>query len=442
MYRVAIVGRPNVGKSTLFNRLTRSRRAIVGNESGITRDRLIEIAEWDGREFEVIDTGGIVPNEKELIPEKILEQASLALEDASLIVLMVDARAGVTPLDEALNSIIRSTGKPYLLAANKVDLPQIEDQALQFHCLGVKRIIPVSAEHGRGVVELAEEIVRRVPESALEEQGEEIRVAIIGRPNVGKSSLLNRMVGKQRVIVTDIPGTTRDSIDTSLTVQGQRYRLIDTAGIRRKGKTGQMAEKLSVVMARKSIVRCDVALLVIDAVEGATKLDATIGGYAHDAGKSLLVVVNKWDLVEKDTHTAHKTEAEIRLKMRFLDYAPLIFVSALTGQRVVKILDPIQQAYQARFDRIPTAELNQFVERAISPRLEAAPGKKSPFLYATQAAVSPPTFVVFIRSARPLHFSVVRYLSNQLRQQYGFFATPIRVLQRMRKGKKGASRKK
>ncbi|MEE8584963.1 MAG: ribosome biogenesis GTPase Der, partial [Acidobacteriota bacterium] len=284
MYRVAIVGRPNVGKSTLFNRLTRSRRAIVGNEPGITRDRLIEVAEWDGQEFEVIDTGGIVPDKKDLIPKKILEQASLALEDASLIVLIVDARAGVTPLDEALNSMVRSTGKPYLLAANKVDLPQIEDQALQFHSLGVKRIIPLSAEHGRGVAELAEEIVLRAPESALEEQGEEIRVAIIGRPNVGKSSLLNRMVGKERVIVTDIPGTTRDSIDTSLTVQGQRYRLIDTAGIRRKGKTGQMAEKLSVVMARKSIVRCDVALLVIDALEGATNLDATIGGYAHDAG--------------------------------------------------------------------------------------------------------------------------------------------------------------
>ncbi len=434
MYRVAIVGRPNVGKSTLFNRLTRTRRSIVGNQPGITRDRVIEVAEWDDKQFELIDTGGIVPDEKSLIPEKILEQASLALEDSHLILLVVDARAGLTPLDQSLGALVRAAGKEFFVAANKVDTPALESHAMQFHALGVAKVFPIAAEHGRGIDELIEEILERAPESQEREPGQETRVAIIGRPNVGKSSLLNRFAGKQRVIVSEIPGTTRDAVDTRISLGGKNYRLVDTAGIRRKGRTEEMAEKLSVVMARKSIVRCDVALLVIDAVEGATKLDATIGGYAHEAGKSLVVVVNKWDLVERDTHTAHQKEKDFRDRMRYLDYAPMIFVSALSGQRVAKILERVDEAYAGRFTRVPTGELNQFLESKIRPHMLASGNaRRTPFLYATQAGVDPPTFVLFTRSSKPLHFSTIRFVANQLRQRYGFFATPIRVLQRLRR---------
>lgn len=435
MYRVAIVGRPNVGKSTLFNRLTRTRKAIVGDEPGITRDRLIEVAEWDDRQFEVIDTGGIIPDEKELIPEKILEQASIALEDSSLILLVVDARAGVTPLDQSLNSLIRSTGKDYLLVANKSETPRVRDEALQFHSLGVAEIMPVSAEHNLGIQEITDRIVHGIPdEMEPEEERPEIRVAIIGRPNVGKSSLLNRFVGKERVIVTEIAGTTRDSVDTAMEVGGQRFRIVDTAGIRRKSKTSHMAEKLSVVMARKSILRSDVVLLVVDPLEGPSHLDATIGSYAHQAGRSVVVVVNKWDLVDRDTYTTVKVEEDFRDKLRFLDHAPMIFVSALSGQRVVKILDRVKEAHQARYIRVPTAELNQFLARVVRPHLlSSRKNRRFPALYMTQVGVAPPTFVLFLRSSKKLPESTVRFFVNQLRKEYLFYASPIRILQRTRK---------
>ena len=288
MYRVAIVGRPNVGKSTLFNRLTRKRKAIVGDEPGITRDRLFEIAQWDDKHFEVIDTGGLIPDQKEIIPERILQQAEIAMEEADLILFVVDVRQGISPLDESLNALLRSRGKEFLLVVNKVDVPQIEPEVAQFYALGGETLYPVSAEHKLGVSLLVDEILQRIPESAELSREEEIRVAIIGRPNVGKSSLLNRFLGQERAIVTDLPGTTRDSVDSVLRFEDQTFRLIDTAGIRRKGKTELEAEKLCVVMARKSLERADVVLLVIDATEGATKLDATIGGYAHDAGRSII----------------------------------------------------------------------------------------------------------------------------------------------------------
>ena len=434
MYRVAIVGRPNVGKSTLFNRLTRTRKAIVGDEPGITRDRLSQVVLRDDKGFELIDTGGFIPEEKEAIPRKILEQAEVAMQEADLIVFVTDVRDGILPLDETLNALLRAHGKEYLLVVNKVDVPRLEEEALQFYALGVDCIYPVSSEHNLGVSTLVEAIIQRVSGTEMIPEGEEIRVAIIGRPNVGKSSILNRFLGQERAIVTDLPGTTRDAIDSQLQFEGQSYRLVDTAGIRRKGKTELRTEKLSVIMARKSLERADVVLLVIDTVEGATKLDATIGGYAHDAGKSIIVVANKWDRIARDTHTAALTEKEFRTHMRFLDYAPMIFVSAKTGQRVTNVLSLVKQAFEARQFRVSTAVLNSFLEKRALPSLAAAGSqRKFPVKYAAQVAVAPPTFVFFTRSPRKLHFSKQRFLINRLREEYGFYATPIRILQRKRR---------
>ncbi len=433
MFRVAIVGRPNVGKSTLFNKLTNTRKAIVGDEPGITRDRQFETAQWDDRVFEVIDTGGIIPEDKERIPEQIFRQAEIALQEADLILWVVDGRQGVTPIDQELNSLFRSSGKDFFLVVNKIDAASVEPQTLQFYSLGVEKLYAVSAEHSLGLDQLIDDIVERVPEGSAEVSQDEIRVAVIGRPNMGKSSLVNRLLGEERVIVTDIPGTTRDAIDSVLIHEGQKYRLVDTAGIRRKGKTELMADKLSVVMARKSIERADVVLLVIDAVEGATKADATVGGYAHDEGKSLIIVVNKWDLVERDSFTAIELEKDFRDKMRFLQYAPLVFVSALTGLRVFKLLELVKKAHAARQTRVPTAELNKFVETEVQPVVQSRQtSRKYPVMYAAQVGVSPPTFVFFTRTRGKLHFSTFRFLTNRLRERYGFYATPIRIIQRAR----------
>jgi len=431
MYRVAIVGRPNVGKSTLFNRLIRKRKAIVGDEPGITRDRLFETAHWDGRCFEVIDTGGLIPDDKEIIPAMILQQAEIAMEEADCILFVVDVRSGVHPWDESLNSLLRSQGKDYLLIVNKVDVPQVESEAAPFYAFGVDTVYPISAEHNLGISVLVEKILERVPESDEPGDQEEIRVTIVGRPNVGKSSLLNRFLGQERVIVTDLPGTTRDAVDSLLQLEGQSYRLIDTAGIRRKGKTKLFTEKMCVVMARKSLQRADVVLLIIDATEGVTNLDATIGGYAHEEGKSIIIVVNKWDLVARDTHTTVRLEKEYRLQMKFLGYAPMIFVSAKTGQRVTKILGLVQDAYQARLSRFPTAELNKFLDQEVKPALPSRGSEKGfPIKYMVQVKVAPPTFVCFTRTSRKLHFSTQRFLVNRLREKYGFFATPVRLVLR------------
>jgi GTP-binding protein len=431
MYRVAIVGRPNVGKSTLFNRLIRKRKAIVGDEPGITRDRLFETAHWDGRCFEVIDTGGLIPDDKEIIPEMILQQVEIAMEEADCILFVVDVRSGVHPWDESLNSLLRSQGKDYLLIANKVDVPQVESEAAPFYAFGVDTVYPISAEHNLGISVLVEKILERVPESDEPGDQEEIRVTILGRPNVGKSSLLNRFLGQERVIVTDLPGTTRDAVDSLLQLEGQSYRLIDTAGIRRKGKTKLFTEKMCVVMARKSLQRADVVLLIIDATEGVTNLDATIGGYAHEEGKSIIIVVNKWDLVARDTHTTVRLEKEYRLQMKFLGYAPMIFVSAKTGQRVTKILGLVQDAYQARLARLPTAELNKFLDQEVKPALPSRGSEKGfPIKYMVQVKVAPPTFVCFTRTSRKLHFSTQRFLVNRLREKYGFFASPVRLVLR------------
>src|SRR5687767_1018439 len=333
---VAIIGRPNVGKSTLFNRLTGSRKSIVGDEPGITRDRIYGNVEWKSKTFELVDTGGIVPDDEAIIPANIFKQASNAINEAQAIIWVVDARAGVTPLDEEISVFLRNIGKPVFIAANKAESRKVEEEAAEFYQFGFE-LMPISAEHGTSVGDLLEQVFAALnfEEEVEEEKSDEIKLAIIGRPNVGKSSLLNKILGEERVIVSPIAGTTRDAIDTHLTVDGQNFTLIDTAGIRRKGKTTEMAEKMSVIMARKSLERADVAILVIDAVEGVAALDANIAGYAVESGCSVIIAVNKWDaLEEKETNTIYRFEDDLRQKMKFLDWAPLVTISALTGQRV------------------------------------------------------------------------------------------------------------
>ena len=373
---VAIIGRPNVGKSTLFNRLTGSRKSIVGDEPGITRDRIYGDVEWKSKKFELVDTGGIVPDDEAIIPANIFKQASFAIDSAQAIVWVVDARAGVTPLDEEISMFLRNIGKPVFIAANKSESRKVEEEAAEFYKFGFG-LTPLSAEHGTSVGDLLDEVfsVLEFDEDAEEEEHEEIRLAIIGRPNVGKSSLLNKILGEERVIVSPIAGTTRDAIDTELTVDGQKFQIIDTAGIRRKGKTTEMAEKLSVVMAKKALERADVAILVIDAEEGVTALDANIGGYAVDSGCSVIIVVNKWDaLEEKETNTVYEFERDLRRQVKFLDWAPMVTISALSGQRVSKILPLVVQANDARNLRIPTSQLNKFFEESISqPKGGTAP---------------------------------------------------------------------
>jgi GTP-binding protein len=432
---VVILGRPNVGKSTLFNKLTGRRRSIVGDEPGITRDRIYGRVEWRAREFEVVDTGGIIPDDQEVIPSNILSQANAALKKASLILFVVDTRTGITPLDQELANLARTSGVPVFVAANKVDSARLEADSLEFERWGFDSVFPISAEHGTGVAEMLDEVIEHLAAPmAQQAAGEEIRIAIVGRPNVGKSSLINRLLGEERVIVSPIPGTTRDSIDTQLEYQDKRFRLIDTAGIRRKGKTELVAEKISVVMARRNLEEADVAILMIDAVEGPTANDATIGGYAHEAGASLIIAVNKWDAVEKDTYTAQRYEERIRDMMKFADYAPVVFVSAKSGLRVTKLLELAQQAQEARRRRVTTSELNRFFERNLEQPRATTPSKYPlRVLYITQAGTSPPTFVLFTSSSSPkakLHFSYERYLVNRLREEFDFFATPIRIKQR------------
>ena len=438
---VAIVGRPNVGKSTLFNRLIGQRRAIVGNEPGITRDRIYGEVEWAGAKFSLIDTGGIVPDDDAVIPANILKQAGRAIEESQLLIWVVDARRGITQLDEELASLLRGTGKPVLVAANKIDSSRLESESTEFYQFGFEEVYPVSAEQGIGVGELLDEVVKLLNVEATEEveAQHELRLAIVGRPNVGKSSLLNRLLGEDRVIVSPVAGTTRDAIDTLLESDGRRFRIIDTAGIRRKGKTDEMAEKLSVIMARKSLERADVAIVIVDAAEGVAALDANIAGYAVDAGCSIIIAVNKWDAVEdKETNTALEFERSLRDKMKFLDWAPVITISALTGQRVERILPLVARADEARNRRIPTSQLNDFFEKAIAqPRGGTAPSparggfSRLKVQYLTQVGIRPPTFVVFTSGGKAgLHFSYERYLLNRLREEFDFFATPLRIVEK------------
>ena len=473
---MVIVGRPNVGKSTLFNRLTGTRRSIVTNEPGITRDRIYGKAEWRGRTLEIVDTGGIIPDDKALIPQEILRQARVAFEKAAVLVMVVDNQTGVTPLDQELAQLLRGTGKPFVVAVNKVDAPGQESHAAEFHSLGAQ-IFPIAAEHGTGVDDLLDFALEKTaleftPDShetthAHEEQAAEpdvTEIAIIGRPNVGKSTLLNRMAGEERSIVSPIPGTTVDSVDTDVTRGAQHYRFVDTAGIRRKGKTNLVAEKLSVVMARRGLERCDVALLIVDGEMGVTQGDAQIASYAEESGRSVIVVVNKWDLavaaaqvaLNREGTTARgkarraadrKTATEnidkgklmveyeelIRKKLKFLSYAPIVFLSAKTGERAEKLFPLIDHVAAARKRKISTPELNRWLKSIDLQRGTLPKSRPIRIYYVTQAKTAPPTFLLFTNQKQPLHFAYERFLENQLRAKFDFAGTPVRWVQRLRK---------
>ena len=462
---LAIVGRPNVGKSTLFNRLVGSRRAIVGDEPGITRDRLYGTAEWRGRHLRVVDTGGIIPEEKELIPIEIFRQARVALEEAEAVIMVVDGRTELAAPDLELARLLIRSGKPVFLAVNKVDTDKQQGLAEEFYRLGVRKLFPVSAEHGRGVDDLLDAVLVALPPEpakAVEGAGEaeetiaepevaaETKVAIIGHPNVGKSTLLNRLAGTSRAIVSPMPGTTRDSVDEMVERDGWSFRFIDTAGIRRKGKTQLMAEKLSVVMARKHLEAADIALLVIDATEGVSALDATIAGYATESGRSVIIIVNKWDLVisgkkravsqtkatrmQESKRPADRAAYEQRLRysLKFLSYAPVLFVSAATGAGTDKIWPTLEEVATERRKRIGTGEMNRFLKQVDFERASVPARQQVRIYYMTQAAVSPPTFILFTDRAVKLHFSYQRFLENQIRRAFGFVGTPIWIKNRAR----------
>ena len=474
---LAIVGRPNVGKSTLFNRIVGSRRAIVGDEPGITRDRLYGDAEWRGRQIRIIDTGGIIPEDKDFIPSEIFRQARVAFDEAAAIVMVVDGRAELTGADLELVRLLRKTGRPLFLAVNKADSEKQASIVDEFHRLGIKQMFPISAEHGRGIDDLLDAVFEILPppadplntevtENTEEGQGEtgqaegdstaepepvyETKVAIIGHPNVGKSTLLNCLTASDRAIVSPIPGTTRDAVDEIIEHNGRRFRFIDTAGIRRKGKTHLMAEKLSVVMARKHLEGADIALLVIDSTEGVSQLDAAIAGYAHESGRSMIIVVNKWDLVTSGELKAGRPSKAMRMReskrpgdrdayeerlrwdLKFLSYAPIVFVSANTGKGTERIFPLLEQVATERRKRITTSAMNRFIETVDFERASVPMRSRVNILYMTQASVAPPTFVLFTNRAVKLHFSYQRFLENQIRKAFGFLGTPIWIKNRSR----------
>jgi GTP-binding protein len=452
---IAIVGRPNVGKSTLFNRLIGERRSIVGDEPGITRDRIYGEADWRTKRFAIVDTGGIVPDDDAVIPANILKQAGFAIDQAEVLIWVVDARKGITPLDQELARLLRSTGKRVLVAANKADAVRLESDAGEFHGFGFAEVFPISAEHGNGLGDLLDTLVEGFRSGSPTVRGgvradgtsalpaKELRLAIVGRPNVGKSSLLNRLLGEERAIVSPQAGTTRDTVDTLLETKDQSFRIIDTAGIRRKGKTQAMAEKLSVVMARKSLERADVAIVVLDAEQGIAALDAAIAGYAVEAGCSIILALNKWDTLEnKTTGSGSAFERKIRDQMKFLSWASVVTISALTGQRVPKLLPLAVSANAARNVRISTSRLNEFFEREITQKSGITPaktygGSRLHVQYITQIGIRPPTFVVFTSGGKAgLHFSFLRHLENRMREEFGFFATPIRIVERHKSKRK------
>jgi GTPase len=444
---LAIVGRPNVGKSSLFNRLVGEQRAIVQDQPGTTRDRLYGDADWNGVEFTVIDTGGLVldetlPGEIELSSEEIVrrtrEQAQAAIEEADVVLFMVDARSGMTGADEEIAEVLRKSAKPVIVAANKAESEERRLNAVEFYQLGLGDPMPISAHHAVNTGDLLDEIVAAFPPPGAEEEDENVtRIALVGRPNVGKSRLLNALLGQERVIVSDMPGTTRDAIDTELTYgEGEEARpitLIDTAGIRRRGHIESGVEKYSVIRTLRAITRADVVLLLIDATEGITAQDTHIAGYVLEQFKSMVLIVNKWDLVEKDSHTLAEFTAKLRQELNFIPYVPFLFISAKFGQRTTKVLPEALRVAAERTKRVPTAQLNKLMKEAtMAHPPPSKPGKWVKFLYATQAETSPPTFVFFVNDAEAVHFSYKRFLENQLREAFGFEGTPIHLIFRTR----------
>jgi GTP-binding protein len=426
---VAIVGRPNVGKSTLFNRLVRERRAIVEATPGVTRDRLYGHAEWAGKRFTVIDTGGWMPESDDLIARAVREQTALAIEEADAILFLVDAREGVTPVDQELAALLRATQKPVLLVANKCDLAQWDSTAAEFYSLGLGTPYPIAAESGRNLGDLLDALVAVLPDAAEQQPDPRLKLAIVGRPNVGKSSIVNALLGQERLIVTPIPGTTRDAVDTVVRYYGEEYLLIDTAGLRRRSHIRENIELYSVLRTLRAIERSDVAAVVVDAYEGLRDQDKRILGEVVDARKGVLLVFNKWDLVEKDETTAEWYRQQVRAELPTLSWVPVVFVSAKTRQRVTKILELARQIHQRRKQRIPTAQLN----RTLLPEIERTPppavqGKEIRINYITQVRAEPPVFVFFCNHPELLPDSYKRFLENVLRQHFDFEGVPISFL--------------
>jgi len=432
---VAIVGRPNVGKSTLFNRLTRSRMAIVEDYPGVTRDRLYQDAEWNNRKFTLIDTGGIEVRSEDTILAQVRTQAQVAMEEADVIIFMCDIKAGVTNEDMEIANMLRRTKKDVILAVNKVeDFNHLED-LYEFYTLGLDEPYPISASHGMNTGDLLDRLMELIDKYDEEDyEPDVIKIAVVGRPNVGKSSLTNAILGQERAIVSNIPGTTRDAIDTPFERNGQQYVIIDTAGMRRKSKVAETTtERYSVIRSLRAVDRSDVVLMVINAEEGLIERDKKIVGYAHEQGKAIILVVNKWDLIEKDDKTASTMEKEIRSELLFLQYAPMIFVSAMTKQRVHKLIDMINFGVEQNNLRISTSVLNEVIRDAV--QLNPPPsdkGKRLKIYYATQSGVCPPTFVLFVNEPEIMHFSYERFLENKIRENFGFEGTPIRIVVRKR----------
>lgn len=436
---VAIVGRPNVGKSTLFNRIAGGLVAIVENMPGVTRDRLYRDAEWLGRKFALIDTGGIAFKDAETpITVQMRRQAEIAMEEADVILFVVDANVPPTPDEELIARTLRRFDKPVILVANKVEnFEKMEGQLYEFLSLGLGEAFPISAVHGRNTGDLLDLVAANLPDDDSEEEDPDvIRISVIGRPNVGKSSLVNKLLGKDRVIVSETPGTTRDAIDTPFEQDGKHYVLIDTAGMRRKARIEELTEQYSVVRSLRAVDRSDVALMLIDAVEGVTEQDKKIAGYAHEAGKGIILVVNKWDLIPKDEKTINKFEKTIRDELAFMQYAPTMFISALTGQRVAKIMELVDFVAEQNATRVTTATLNSLLREWV--HLNPPPSDKGRHLkirYLTQVGVKPPTFIFFVNDQELMHFSYKRYLENQLRKHFGFEGTPIRFILRQKEEK-------
>ncbi|MDR3271412.1 MAG: ribosome biogenesis GTPase Der [Peptococcaceae bacterium] len=433
---VAIVGRPNVGKSTLFNRIAGGLTAIVQNQPGVTRDRLYREAEWLGKKFMLIDTGGIEFKDNQMpLFRQMRRQAELAMEEADVIVFVVDTHAELTRDDARIAQDLRRSGKTVVLAANKVEnFATAEAQLYEYNALGLGEAIPISAEHGMNTGDLMEAVVAGFPADDGENVDPDvIKISVIGRPNVGKSSLVNKLLGEERVIVSDIPGTTRDAIDTSFEHDGKRYILIDTAGMRRKSRIAELVEQYSVIRSLRAVDRSDVALMLLDAADGITEQDKKIAGYAHEGGKGIVIVVNKWDLIEKDDKTINRFEKDIREELGFMQYAPTMFISAKTGQRVNKLLDLVDFVAEQNSSRVATATLNTLMREWT--HLNPPPshkGRRLKILYATQSSVKPPTFVLFVNQPDLLHFSYRRYLENHLRNAFGFEGSPIRMVIRQR----------
>ncbi len=449
---VALVGRPNVGKSTLFNRLVGQQRAVVDDRPGTTRDRLQGSCEWNGVYFTVVDTGGI-----EVLPERVVSgrrpapdqvltedsaafipliraQAELAIADADAIVFLTDAGAGLTPADQAVADILRRTDKPIFVAANKAESPRVRQAAVEFYALGMGEVYPISALQGMGVADLLDELVEVLPPGEEEEADDSVRLAIVGRPNVGKSSLLNRLLGQERAIVSPVPGTTRDAIDTRMEWEGTPITLIDTAGIRRRGKIERGVEKYSVLRALRAIQRADVALLVLDAVDGVTAQDAHVASFILDEWRGVVVLVNKWDAIEKDTCTMVEYSRVVRERLKFMDYVPVLFISALTGKRVERVIPQALAVHEASRYRLPTAELNRIVREAIARHQPPSKGgRRLKVYYVSQPGTRPPTFVFHVNDPDLVHFSYERYLENALRKAYPFPGTPLRLIFRPRR---------